>query len=125
MPPGEEFCSDICPMSDRNLKTDFRSVDPAQVLAKVVAMPITTWRYRKDGAETRHLGPMAQDFSAAFGLWNTDRMIFPLDATGVSMAAIQGMHRRLVDAEEENAALRRQLGALERRLEALEADARP
>jgi len=107
-------------MSDRNLKTEFRAIDPASVLAKVVAMPITTWRYKEDSADVRHLGPMAQDFSAAFGLWKTDRRIFPLDATGVSMAAIQGLHQRLVDAEEENAALRRQLGALERRMSALE-----
>ncbi|MEZ4380789.1 MAG: tail fiber domain-containing protein [Nannocystaceae bacterium] len=123
VPRGEEFCSINCPISDRNLKADLRAIDPARVLAQVVALPITTWRYKKDDPAIRHLGPMAQDFRAAFAVGASDRMIFPLDATGVSMAAIQGLHQRLVDAEEENAALRRQLGALERRLEALEGDA--
>lgn len=105
-----------CPKSDRNLKTEFAEIDAAQVLHKVVALPITSWRYRKDGPEVRHLGPMAQDFFAAFGLWNSDTMIFPLDASGVSLAAIQGLHARLVAAEAENAALRVRLERLERRL---------
>lgn len=106
----------MCPKSDRNLKTEFAEIDAAEVLRKVVALPITSWRYRKDGPEVRHLGPMAQDFFAAFGLWNSDTMIFPLDASGVSMAAIQGLHARLVAAEAENAALRVRLERLERRL---------
>jgi predicted nucleic acid-binding Zn ribbon protein len=119
VPAGEEFCSDNCPMSDRNAKTDLRAVDPGAILARVVALDITTWRYRKDAADVRHLGPMAQDFKAAFGLWDTDRMIFPLDAAGVSLAAIQGLHRRLVAAEAENDELRARLDRLERRLAAL------
>ncbi|MCY0989751.1 tail fiber domain-containing protein [Nannocystis sp. ILAH1] len=119
VPRGEEFCSDNCPISDRNAKTDLRPVDASEVLSRVVALDITTWRYKHDGAEVRHLGPMAQDFKAAFGLWNTDRMIFPLDAAGVSLAAIQGLHRRLVAAEAENDDLRARLDRLERRLAAL------
>ena len=116
VPPGKEFCSASCPISDRNLKTEFAAIDPAQVLSRVVELPISTWRYRKDGAEVRHLGPMAQDFHAAFGLWNSDTMIFPLDGSGVSMAAIQGLHARVVAAEAENEALRARLERLERRL---------
>src|SRR5688572_15075723 len=119
VPRGEEFCSDNCPISDRDAKTDLRPVDAGEVLSRVVALDITTWRYKHDGAEVRHLGPMAQDFKAAFGLWNTDRMIFPLDAAGVSLAAIQGLHRRLVAAEAENDELRARLDRLERRLAAL------
>lgn len=117
VPEGKEFCSNNCPISDRNLKTDFAEIDPAQVLSRVVELPITTWRYRKDGAEVRHLGPMAQDFHAAFGLWDTDKMIFPLDASGVSFAAIQALNARLVAAEADNEALRARLERLERALE--------
>jgi len=116
VPQGEEFCSIMCPKSDRNLKTEFAAIDAAEVLRKVVALPITSWRYRKDEPVVRHIGPMAQDFHAAFGLWNSDTMIFPLDGSGVAMAAIQGLHARLVAAEEENAALRARLDRLERRL---------
>lgn len=120
VPPGEEFCSDNCPISDRNAKAEFRPIDVADILARVVALDITTWRYKKDGPDVRHLGPMAQDFRAAFGLSNNDRMIFPLDAAGVSLAAIQGLHRRLVAAEAENEALRDRLDRLDRRLGELE-----
>jgi len=111
----------MCPMSDRNLKTDFQAIEAASVLSKVVAMPITSWRYKQDGPDVRHLGPMAQDFAAAFGLGKTERMIFPLDATGVSMAAIQGLYQRVVAAEKENAALRRELESLTQRMEKIEA----
>jgi len=106
----------MCPKSDRNAKTDLAEIDPAEVLRKVVALPLSSWRYREDLPAVRHLGPMAQDFHAAFGLWNSDTMIFPLDASGVSMAAIQGLHARLVAAEAENEALRARLERLERRL---------
>jgi len=111
----------MCPMSDRNLKTDLRAIEPASVLAKVVNMPITNWRYKEDHPGIRHLGPMAQDFAAAFGLGKTDRMIFPLDATGVSMAAIQGLSQRVVETEQENATLRRKLGELGKRMARIEA----
>jgi hypothetical protein len=113
VPPGMEFCSNNCPISDRNAKTEFAAIDGAEVLRRVVGLEITTWRYKKDPAGVRHLGPMAQDFKDAFGLGDTDRMIFPLDATGVSMAAIQALAA-------ENAALRGRLDELERRMAALD-----
>jgi hypothetical protein len=116
VPPGQEFCGETCPISDRVAKTDLRPIDPGDILARVVALDITTWRYKKDAVDVRHLGPMAQDFRAVFGLWDTDRMIFPLDAAGVSLAAIQGLHHRLAAAEAENDDLRRRLDHLERRL---------
>jgi hypothetical protein len=113
VPEGKEFCSNMCPISDRNAKTEFEPIDAAEVLRRVVSLEITTWQYKKDGPEVRHLGPMAQDFKAAFGLGDTDRMIFPLDATGVSMAAIQAL-------QAENEALRGRLAELERRMARLE-----
>ena len=56
---------------------------------------------------------MAQDFHAAFDLGADDRHIFVLDAGGVALAAIQGLHglvraqgARLEALEHEVAALR-------------------
>ena len=49
---------------------------------------------------------MAQDFGAAFGLGDTDKEIYLLDATGVCMAAIQALHERVVDLETEMAGYR-------------------
>ncbi len=45
--------------------------------------------------DVRHLGPMAQDFAAAFGLGENERWIDTIDADGVNMVAIQELTRRL------------------------------
>ena len=104
--------------SDRNLKEGFAPIDPRAILARVATLPIETWSYKGDPA--RHLGPMAQDFGAAFGLGADDRHIFPLDAGGVALAAIQGLHAlvqaqgaRLQALERELRALRREVAARE------------
>ncbi|MFD4366049.1 hypothetical protein [Rhodococcus sp. NPDC058521] len=52
------------------------------------------------------MGPMSQDFAAAFGLGFTDRRINMVDANGVCMASIQALYRRLAELEAEVAKLR-------------------
>jgi hypothetical protein len=42
--------------SDRNVKAGFAPVDVEAVLAKVAALPLTTWHYTNDAAATPHLG---------------------------------------------------------------------
>jgi hypothetical protein len=80
--------------SDRNRKTDFASVNPQDILEKVAALPITEWRYTNEiGA--LHLGPMAQDFMAAFHLGTDDKSIGAIDETGVALSAIQGLNKKL------------------------------
>jgi hypothetical protein len=76
--------------SDRNIKEGFEQVDARAILAAVAILPIERWSYK--GEAVRHLGPMAQDFATAFGLGADDRHIFTLDAAGVALAAIQGLH---------------------------------
>lgn len=106
VPPGEEFCGTVCPKSDRNAKRDFESVEPDDVLAGLMSLPITTWRYRNETAGVSHLGPMAQDFKATFGLGEDDRYIATVDADGVALAAIQALNRRVDQLTAELAALR-------------------
>jgi endosialidase-like protein len=96
--------------SDRNLKESLAPVDPRVVLGAVVALPIERWSYR--GETARHLGPMAQDFAAAFDLGADDRHIFPLDAGGVALAAIQGLHELVQTQAARLEALERELTAL-------------
>lgn len=103
--------------SDRALKEHFTPVDSRDVLRRVVALPITTWNYTAEGADVRHLGPVAQDFFAAFRLGNDDRAIGTLDEAGVALAAIQGLYAH---TREENAALKAQLATLQTRLAVLE-----
>ncbi len=76
----------------------------------------------------RHVGPMAQDFYAAFGLGLDDKHITTIDEGGVALAAIQGLYRQntALRAEEpdgsawENRSLRVQLGAQNARLTKLD-----
>jgi hypothetical protein len=96
--------------SDRNVKERFESVDSRAVLAAVLGLPIERWSYR--GEPLRHLGPMAQDFTAAFGLGADDRHIFPLDAAGVALAAIQGLYQMVRHQSARIEALERELSAL-------------
>ena len=86
--------------SDRNTKQNFDPVDPREVLAKVSAMPITEWQYQVEDAGTKHIGPMAQDFHAAFGLnGSDDKHISTVDEGGVALAAIQGLNQKLAEKD--------------------------
>jgi hypothetical protein len=80
--------------SDRDMKDNVQPVSPAEILAKVTKLPVSKWSYKDDGT-TRHLGPMAQDFYAAFGLGTDDRHIAAIDSDGVALAAIQGLNQKL------------------------------
>ena len=113
LPEVTQADSVSAPPSDRNLKEAFEAVDSRAVLAAVVRLPIERWSYK--GETARHLGPMAQDFAAAFGLGADDRHIFPLDAAGVALAAIQALHG-LVHAQQAR------LEALERDVSTLRGD---
>lgn len=109
--------------SDRNLKENITPVDPSDVLARVVSMPVSVWNYKVD-AEAKHIGPMAQDFKQAFGLGDSDKVIGTVDADGVALAAIQGLNKKLEAKDAEIDALKTQMNAQnaanEARIKALE-----
>lgn len=120
--------------SDRNAKENFAPVSAREVLDKVAALPISTWNY-KEMHDGRHMGPMAQDFYAAFHLGGSEKTITTVDPDGVALAAIQGLNEKVESAvhkseerirelEAENAELKRRLEAenaeVKRRLQALE-----
>jgi hypothetical protein len=121
VPPGAEYCSNMCPISDRERKYGFASVDSQWVLDQLTALDLSTWSY-KDGKDgyARHIGPMAQDFHAAFGVGASDKFIFQIDADGVSFAAIQALDAKVDELEAENQQLRTALKDLEARLAELE-----
>ena len=104
--------------SDRNSKKDFSPVDARTVLDQLLALPLQRWRYLNEDDRTRHLGPMAQDFKATFGLGSDDKTIGLVDAAGVSLAAIQGLNEKLETRSEkleaENAELKSRLERLEK-----------
>jgi hypothetical protein len=57
-----------------------------------MTIPITTWSYNGQHSGIRHMGPVAQDFYASFGIGEDDRHITTIDADGVAFASIQGLY---------------------------------
>jgi hypothetical protein len=102
--------------SDRNLKDNIHTIDPREILEKVAALPVSRWNYKTQPGAT-HLGPMAQDFRAAFGLGEDDKHIATVDADGVALAAIQGLNEKLEQRLEQKQS---EITELKQRLEALE-----
>ncbi|MEY3480418.1 MAG: hypothetical protein RIQ71_1193 [Verrucomicrobiota bacterium] len=85
--------------SDRNLKTSFKPVDGGEILRKVSGLPISEWTYKASTNGSRHVGPTAQDFRAAFGLGDNDKTISTIDPSGIALAAIQGLVEELKDRD--------------------------
>jgi hypothetical protein len=108
------FATDFVETSDRNEKANFADVDPRSVLETLAAIPIQTWNFKSQPESVRHMGPMAQDFHAAFGLGHDDKHISTVDAAGVSLAAIQGLYQMLQEKEQQIAELQARLDRLER-----------
>ncbi len=103
-------------VSDRNVKDNVSPVVPEAVLDKVAALPISTWNYESQDPSIRHMGPMAQDMYAAFGLGESDTGIDTIDADGVALAAIQGLNQRLAAQNQRLAAQNDEIERLNQRL---------
>ena len=76
--------------SSRSIKENFEAVDQRSVLQRVLALPMTEWS--AIGDTQRHIGPIAEDWWAAFGLGPDDKHVALGDISGVALAAIQGLH---------------------------------
>jgi Chaperone of endosialidase len=96
--------------SDRNLKESIQAISPQNILSKVLALPVTSWQFI--GTHRRHIGPMAQDFRAAFGLGVDDKNITTSDVSGVALAAIQGLNQKLEAEKTKNRAKDAEIQAL-------------
>ncbi len=110
-------------LSDAHAKQDLEPVNPAQVLAQLLDLPVMTWSYKKganEGSRPRHMGPMAQDFHSAYGLGADERHVSALDTSGVTMAAIQGLHALFERQQREIQELRQSRAAAEERMRLLE-----
>ena len=107
-------------LSDRNAKTGIVALDGAAVLDKLDTVPISRWSYRTEHG-VRHVGPMAQDFYAAFKVGPDDRHITSIDEDGVALAAIKALHADNRALHAENAQLRSQLRAMQAEIELLRA----
>ncbi|MFE2738680.1 tetratricopeptide repeat protein [Streptomyces sp. NPDC059349] len=82
------------------------------VLRVLADLPVSTWRYTEEDEEITHLGPMAQDWHALFGLGSDRRRIDMVDANGVAVVAIQALVRMVRNMEAKIAALEHRIAEL-------------
>ncbi|HEV8582944.1 MAG TPA: tail fiber domain-containing protein [Thermoanaerobaculia bacterium] len=106
--------------SSRSLKENFIPVDGRTILQRLADMPLTSWNAKDDPVQ-RHIGPVAEDWWATFGLGPDDKHVSTTDVGGVALAAIKGLHQVVAEKETEIASLKRDNTGLTQRMEALEA----
>jgi hypothetical protein len=99
--------------SSRTIKSNFAAVDAEDMLARVAATPVSYWSYTLEGAQVRHLGPVAEDFHSAFGLGDSDHAIGMGDIDGVTFTAVQALERRTTEQAERIRTLEGRIARLE------------
>jgi hypothetical protein len=119
--------------SSRRFKERFVQYRPAEVLEKILQLPVEGYFYK--GTEEYHITPMAEDFYRLFGTGvheiietdstgqlvrrpnpDVDKYLAASDVAGVALLGIQALHeenaqlrQRVSDLETENAQLRQQI----------------
>ncbi|MGD2178805.1 MAG: tail fiber domain-containing protein [Anaerolineae bacterium] len=100
-------------LSDRAVKANVAPADASLILSLLAELPISTWNYAGQHPSIRHIGPMAQDFHAAFSVGEDERHISTVDGDGVALAAIQALYRLVQERDVQIAALEARVAALE------------
>ena len=72
-------------------------VDGAALVTALSALPLSSYEYTADAADTRHLGPTAAAFNGAFGLGSGTDDLAPADEAGVALAATKALATRVAD----------------------------
>lgn len=105
--------------SSRAIKDKIVEVDNGTLLGKLERLPISEWNYDGD-QDSRHLGPMAEDFHALFGLGSDNRHVAPKDLAGVALAAAKALKAENENLKKESIEKDERIESLETRIERLE-----
>ncbi|MBC8233577.1 tail fiber domain-containing protein [bacterium] len=106
--------------SSRDRKENFVEINPQEILAKIDRLPITQWNFKDEDSSIKHIGPIAEDFHALFGLnGDNNKMIAHIDPPGVALAGIKALSKKL---EAENEALKQNLEQTNTELENLKTE---
>ena len=100
--------------SDRNIKENFVPLDNQAILNKIVQLPVTQWNYIKDESKSKHIGPVAQDFYAIFGVGNDNKHISTIDPAGISLVGIKALDEKIVEQQKKIDALEERISKLEK-----------
>lgn len=80
--------------SSRDLKENFATLDPFDILAKINSLTISRWNYKKEASSTTHIGPLAEDFAQTFGVGG-QKSISTIDPAGVAILGIQALSKQV------------------------------
>ena len=105
-------CYDCSAPSDLNAKENFAPIDRHDILSRLASISVESWNYKFQSPTIRHIGPMAQDFAAAFGVGEDDKHINMVDAFGVALASIQALYEMVKEKDAKIIALERRLKEL-------------
>ena len=110
-------------LSDVNTKRAFVPVNGSQILDQLQDLTISSWQYKAQPSNIRHVGPTAQDFYRAFGGYGEDErrivrdLLFhdryhqvliavlccllqsSVDADGISLAGLKALTERVIKQE--------------------------
>jgi uncharacterized coiled-coil protein SlyX len=106
-------CTATAAMMDNRAPVDFDAL-----LGRLAALPIAYFTTKGATVPAREIGPSAEDFRAAFGLGRDGRSIAEGNASGVALAAAEGLYRKIAADEAAIAAQRKEIAALEKELAA-------
>ena len=104
--------------SSRDFKENFQALDSKELLEKVSSIPVTAWNYKN--SDERHIGPMAEDFVAAFDVGTIreddgrreNRYLAARDVAGVALIGVKELAKQ-------NQELRERIDQLEALVEAI------
>ena len=99
--------------SSRTIKENFRKINGEKLLLSIRDLPMSTWNYKLEGAQSRHIGPVAEDFYNAFKFGVSDKAVPIQDLAGVSLVGVQALEARTSELQAENSALKSQLEKLD------------
>jgi hypothetical protein len=105
--------------SSREFKENFKALEPNELMTKINALEIASWNYKN--SDEKHIGPMAEDFVAAFDVGairesdgqRDNLYLAASDVAGVALAGVKELLR-------ENRELRALISELEERIMELE-----
>ena len=118
---GNLFVSgSVTQLSSRTSKGGFAAMAGDEVLARLSSLPIWTWHYLTADDNDRHIGPVAEDFYAAFGFGRSERSLAPADVAGVALAATKALQTEVAERDRRIVELEARLARLEAALEQVE-----
>ena len=108
----------ISQLSSRSAKEHFEEPPAHVLLARLETLRVPSWSYIGAAAGERHIGPVAEEFHAAFQVGGDPRFLAPADVAGVALASVKALQSEVQARDARIAELEQRLLHLEILLEA-------